>query len=249
MRAVGGTASSRCVASARSSIEASSTTSASMASGCAASCAKPAGVTPSRRCTVDDVVGILSRSAGGRCCARWRMASVMRAAALPVGAASAMRQSGASASRQASRLTTVVVLPVPGPPLITVSRPRSASAAASCCQSAAPPRRAALPANSSARRARSSGEPVDARARLRARVTRLREPAREPAFVVEVAVQVEAVVRVEDQRQRAGCFGRADDARGEQRGAPAGDVQADGRVVVARGAGERAPAAGRRGLR
>ena len=60
----------------------------------------------------------------------------MRAAALPVGAASAMRQSGSSASRQASRLTTVVVLPVPGPPLITVSRPRSASAAASCCQSA-----------------------------------------------------------------------------------------------------------------
>ncbi len=169
MRAAGGTASSRRVASARSSIEASSTTSASMGNGFAASCAKPAGVMPSRRWTVDESRGIFSRKASGRCCARWRMASVMRAAALPVGAASAMRQPGSSATRQASRLTTVVVLPVPGPPLITVSRPRSASAAASCCQSAAPPRRAALAANSSVSCARSAGDALAAPASAPAR--------------------------------------------------------------------------------
>lgn len=156
IRAPSGTASSSRVASARSSIDASSTTSASIGSGLPAWWTKPpaAGVTPSRRCTVLASAGRRLRNGSGRCAARSRIASVIRAAALPVGAASAIRDSGSCASRQASRFTTVVVLPVPGPPLITVSRPRSASAAASFCQSAAPASPAALAANSACSRSR-----------------------------------------------------------------------------------------------
>ncbi len=61
----------------------------------------------------------------------------MRWAALPVGAASAIRKTGVASSRQARTPTTVVVFPVPGPPLTTVSRPDNAITAATRCQSTA----------------------------------------------------------------------------------------------------------------
>ena len=59
-------------------------------------------------------------------------ASVRRAAALPVGAARATRgaRPGWSASTL-SRAATVVVLPVPGPPAITLTELSAATAAAS----------------------------------------------------------------------------------------------------------------------
>ena len=72
----------------------------------------------------------------------------MRAAALPVGAASAMRQSGSCASRQASRLTTVVVLPVPGPPLMTVRRAAQRQGGGDLLPVGVAAERAALAANS-----------------------------------------------------------------------------------------------------
>jgi hypothetical protein len=149
MRAPSGTASKRRVASARSSIEASSTTSTSSAKGRPAWWAKPEGEAPSRRCTVEAASGSPSRRACGRPAARSLRASCKRAAALPVGAASRMRQAGFCTSRQASSCTTVVVLPVPGPPLITVRCWRSASAAASFCPSTDPGVRGKLDASCS----------------------------------------------------------------------------------------------------
>ncbi len=70
--------------------------------------------------------------------------SFRRAAALPVGAASRMRRRGSpglerhAICSRPSRRTTVVVLPVPGPPVITLNPPRAASAQATFCQSTAP---------------------------------------------------------------------------------------------------------------
>ena len=66
--------------------------------------------------------------------------SCKRAAALPVGAASAMRsgRSSASSSNSASNITTVRVLPVPGPPEMTQNRRRSAVKAATFCQFVSP---------------------------------------------------------------------------------------------------------------
>ncbi|MNI56557.1 hypothetical protein D3C73_1115690 [compost metagenome] len=67
------------------------------------------------------------------------MDSVSRAAALPVGAARRMRNglpaSTAGAWSKASRRTTVVVLPVPGPPVTMLNALRVAKAQASFCQS------------------------------------------------------------------------------------------------------------------
>ena len=67
------------------------------------------------------------------------MASPSRAAALPVGAAKAMRSGFPACSawvcNSDSSRTTVVVLPVPGPPVMRVKRPRAASAQATFCQS------------------------------------------------------------------------------------------------------------------
>ena len=56
----------------------------------------------------------LARCAAMLCC--------MRCAALPVGAASEIRNSGLSVSKATRMRTTVVVLPVPGPPAITMKR-------------------------------------------------------------------------------------------------------------------------------
>ena len=71
-----------------------------------------------------------------------------RAAALPVGAASPMRRNcpcpaSASHCNRASSRITVVVLPVPGPPVISPKRRRAASAQAIRCQSALRPGSAA----------------------------------------------------------------------------------------------------------
>ena len=170
-RASGGTASHSRQASARSSIDASSTTSASIGSGFSAWWRKRpgSGVTPSSRCSVCDSRGSRACSSTGRSPARWRSASSMRAAALPVGAARATRRPGFSVSRQARRATTVVVLPVPGPPLMIVSLLRQASAAASFCQSGRSPSRRALSANrqSSCWRISAVGGDVWRSARLR----------------------------------------------------------------------------------
>ncbi|MNW07875.1 hypothetical protein D3C71_2045600 [compost metagenome] len=66
-----------------------------------------------------------------------------RAAALPVGAASRMRSglpaSTAGAWSKASKRTTVVVLPVPGPPVTMLNALRVAKAQASFCQSITSP--------------------------------------------------------------------------------------------------------------
>ncbi|MNS48971.1 hypothetical protein D3C72_815590 [compost metagenome] len=76
----------------------------------------------------------------------WLMDSVRRAAALPVGAARRMRNgmpaSTAGAWSNASKRTTVVVLPVPGPPVTMLKALRVAKAQASFCQSITSPGRA-----------------------------------------------------------------------------------------------------------
>ncbi|MNN21060.1 hypothetical protein D3C81_1343670 [compost metagenome] len=76
----------------------------------------------------------------------WLMDSVRRAAALPVGAARRMRRgmpaSTAGAWSNASKRTTVVVLPVPGPPVTMLKALRVARAQASFCQSITSPGRA-----------------------------------------------------------------------------------------------------------
>ncbi|MNO89490.1 hypothetical protein D3C76_809750 [compost metagenome] len=89
-------------------------------------------------------LGIFSRTCSltVRFCTCWLMDSVKRAAALPVGAARRMRKglpaSTAGACSKASKRTTVVVLPVPGPPVTMLKAPRVASAQASFCQSIRP---------------------------------------------------------------------------------------------------------------
>jgi len=103
------------------------------------------GRLPSSRCRVVTLVGMSSSTT---CPGNWSsgrrrtappMDSFSRAAALPVGAASRMRylrparsgSSPATACKAANRFTTVVVLPVPGPPVITEKRCRAARAQAS----------------------------------------------------------------------------------------------------------------------
>ncbi len=87
-----------------------------------------------------EVRGSCAANSAGSPAARACSASCMRCAALPVGAASAMRSAGCSSIRQAITPTTVVVLPVPGPPLTIVKRPPSATTAATRCQSISPSR-------------------------------------------------------------------------------------------------------------
>ena len=89
-----GTASSSRVASARSSIEASSTTSTSMASGRPRVVREAAGAGAQQPVHGARPAPAAARAApAAGAAARWRSASLMRAAALPVGAASAMRSS------------------------------------------------------------------------------------------------------------------------------------------------------------
>ncbi|ETA98761.1 hypothetical protein O978_22165, partial [Mycobacterium avium subsp. paratuberculosis 10-5864] len=96
---------------------------------------------PSSRCSVVPVSpASRARSAGSRCSISAATASASRAAALPVGAASAIlgrgspARSACSTSRASSR-ATVVVLPVPGPPVSTVSAWDTAIRAAARCSS------------------------------------------------------------------------------------------------------------------
>ena len=79
--------------------------------------------------------GIIGCKSGGKSPERCEMASSMRAAALPVGAASMIRLSLSVCKMQASSDATVVVLPVPGPPETIRSCCRNASATAIFCQS------------------------------------------------------------------------------------------------------------------
>ena len=111
-----GTALSSACSSGTSTIETSSTTSRSASSGCSSWRLKPpwAGSASSSRCRV-----LASRP----------VASLIRLAARPVGAASAM--AGVLARRICRMVLTSVVLPTPGPPVITSTLARSASRTAS----------------------------------------------------------------------------------------------------------------------
>ena len=90
------------------------------------------GRAPSRACTVvaraPSSSSASPSTSGSVDCRSWAAtawkASPMRAAALPVGAARAMRRrpDGSPARSRASRAATVWVLPVPGPPTMTDSR-------------------------------------------------------------------------------------------------------------------------------
>ncbi|MCY1348236.1 hypothetical protein D9M69_343790 [compost metagenome] len=169
-RACGGSASSSLAISARSTIDASSTTSTSSGSGLAAwwrTCGRSPRL-PSRRCRVRASSGSAAFTASltGRWALALRSASAMRAAALPVGAARPMarRSPPGCSSSAASRRTTVVVLPVPGPPEITARLRRTAWAAARRCQSGCWVLKANRRARLSARRASSSAGSCSTRA-------------------------------------------------------------------------------------
>ena len=58
----------------------------------------------------------------------------------------------------------------------------------------------------------------DTRHDLRVAAVALREIAGEAAFVIEITVQIEAIISVEDQRHRSARLGCADDARRHERG-------------------------------
>ncbi|SHV46891.1 Uncharacterised protein [Mycobacteroides abscessus subsp. abscessus] len=99
------------------------------------------GRDPNRRCSVVACnPANRDRSTASSWLTSSRTASCSRAAALPVGAASAIRNGAAladdawSASSANSR-ATVVVLPVPGPPVSTVRPCDSAMSAAARCSS------------------------------------------------------------------------------------------------------------------
>ena len=137
----GGTASNSFASSARSIIDASSTITTSATSGFLASCRKwgESPLAPSKRWMVDASAGSFASIAPGnrskgRVCA---IVSLSRAAALPVGAASAKlsSRSPASAIRSAQVKTMVRVFPVPGAPEMTQSREVAATKAATFCKS------------------------------------------------------------------------------------------------------------------
>ncbi len=121
----------------RSIIDASSTTTTSAGIGRDASrpIARRLGEKSNKRWSVVAVVGSPAASASGRVAVPAMTDSARRLAALPVGAARATRRPGRAAASSARMRTTVVVLPVPGPPATTASRCRSAPAAATACRS------------------------------------------------------------------------------------------------------------------
>ena len=119
--------------SGRETIDISSTITASNGSRCPAPWrGARSGRAPSRRCSV-----VAAPTPGPTACSS--SDSVSRAAALPVGAASAMRIGTPRASAwSASAATTreiVAVLPVPGPPQMTAVRARTAVRTAVRCAS------------------------------------------------------------------------------------------------------------------
>ena len=99
---------------------------------------------PNKRCRVLALVGIkaLISSATPNFLIASLIDSLTRAAALPVGAANKIFKrcwSFASAcnncTKIANNLVNVVVLPVPGPPVIILNRARNAKTQATFCQS------------------------------------------------------------------------------------------------------------------
>ena len=97
--------------------------------------AEVSGLLPSSRCSVIACnPANACRSDGASLPTSSWTASCRRAAALPVGAASAIRKWVPLVSK-ANSLATVVVLPVPGPPVSTVNPCDSATSAAARCSS------------------------------------------------------------------------------------------------------------------
>jgi hypothetical protein len=126
-------------------------------------------------------------------------ASSRRAAALPVGAASATSGERAPAAAACSAISatmraTVVVLPVPGPPATTAKRRRTAVAAASRCRSS--------PAVAAEEPGEAVGEHVLAHG-VRHPLGEGAQVRGEPALLAPVAVQVERRVLHEPQRPGA----------------------------------------------
>ena len=159
-----GRASSRAAIRGRSTIESSSTTSRSRARGWRRLRPKRSPLLSSSRCRV--VQGTWPRRSARGPASRWLPSCRVlrsRAAALPVGAARCRRSSGRRASRAPSICTTVLVLPVPGPPPRSTRPWRSRAATACCCWRSRP--WAAAPATASSTAAGSRGGDRGARAR------------------------------------------------------------------------------------
>ena len=134
-----GRASSRAAIRGRSTIDSSSTTSRSRASGWRRLRPKRSPLLSSSRCRVVQSA-CPSRSARGPASPWQPSCRVLRsrAAALPVGAARCSRSSGRKASSAPSICTTVLVLPVPGPPPSSTRRWRNRAATACCCWGSRP---------------------------------------------------------------------------------------------------------------
>ena len=135
-----GNASTNFANSAKSIMDASSTTTTSAINGFSRLWRKftESGLLPNNLCKVEAVSGIVWIISSGifNCRFCMRMASCILAAALPVGAANAIRKVPLACDCNAARMrTTVEVFPVPGPPDITQNRLSRATAAAVFCQS------------------------------------------------------------------------------------------------------------------
>ena len=167
-RAVGGTACNKRAIISRSIIDASSTTTTSVASWC--TCVVLLLVC-SKRCSVCAWLGMCGRVSAGILVSALLMDSVKRAAALPVGAAKWICSSrGAVRTNNDSSFTTVVVLPVPGPPVISVMRFCAATSQAKRCMSGAPP---VVGVNSSSKRCCKSAGTSHGRAKRCAMLARM----------------------------------------------------------------------------
>src|ERR1017187_4655174 len=140
-----------------------------------------------------------------------RIESWMRAAALPVGAATAMRslRLRSNSSSKARINTSVCVLPVPGPPEMTQNFPRTAASPATPCQLMLSP-------GSGGKRAWSFWLSVGGLRRMFG--SALEDCGGQALLVFPVAVEVEPVAGIEDQRLEVAR--RADDWRRLQRFVP-----------------------------